>query len=642
MNKQTDLQNYKFKSDSFEFANKQGKIFDQKLSTKAVSFAQDSFRRFCKNKSSVAGAIVLGILILLALFVPWFSPHSVDGVSAAEAFLRPKLFPAGTGFWDGTKKYTKKTNIDGSISGILYDFKNETPAGFLASATRDLKVDSEPTLVDIASPYGSGGYVMFENQNAANGDNVTLISDGLKIKTADSYSVTIKFLNKEGVFDGRKQGEYRIYLLCGNETYVLKDWSTDYSQCTLSLTQPLLDAGVETINAKLVFELKPNPENTEKDKDKYSYLLLESVVFGCSDSSVDLSKKGFEDATKMVLLAKDDQGNFPEGYWSCTGRKGVYAAKVYYCTFVYDTYEAAYGKKEIDYSATEFNKLVAVGLCSYDESIGPSSFKVLSDACPIVEVVSQKINSRTGKLLEVKTVAYKYYSLGYTKMPKFVLGTDASGLDLFTKMFTGLRTSLILGVCTAAFCFLFGLVWGAISGYFGGIVDLSMERFCEILSGVPWIVVMTLCILHLGNNFFTFFLALCMTGWMGTAARTRTQFYRFKNGEYVLASRTLGSSDIRLIFRHILPNALGTIVTASVLMIVSTIYSESTLAYLNLGLQGIQAFGVMLAENQQYIQSNSYLIVCPSVVMALMMISFNLFGNGLRDAINPVLRGAED
>lgn len=153
---------------------------------------------------------------------------------------------------------------------------------------------------------------------------------------------------------------------------------------------------------------------------------------------------------------------------------------------------------------------------------------------------------------------------------------------------------------------------------------------------------MTLCILHLGNNFFTFFLALCMTGWMGTAARTRTQFYRFKNGEYVLASRTLGSSDIRLIFRHILPNALGTIVTASVLMIVSTIYSESTLAYLNLGLQGIQAFGVMLAENQQYIQSNSYLIVCPSVVMALMMISFNLFGNGLRDAINPVLRGAED
>ena len=153
---------------------------------------------------------------------------------------------------------------------------------------------------------------------------------------------------------------------------------------------------------------------------------------------------------------------------------------------------------------------------------------------------------------------------------------------------------------------------------------------------------MTLCILHFGNNFFTFFLALCLTGWMGTAARTRTQFYRFKGSEYVLASRTLGSSDMRLIFKHILPNSLGTIVTSSVLMIVSTIYSESTLSYLNLGLQGVQAFGVMLSGNQQYIQSHSYLIVFPSIVMALLMISFNLFGNGLRDALNPVLRGAED
>ena len=171
-------------------------------------------------------------------------------------------------------------------------------------------------------------------------------------------------------------------------------------------------------------------------------------------------------------------------------------------------------------------------------------------------------------------------------------------------------------------------------------MDLAMERFCDILGGVPWIVVMTLCILHLGNNFTTFFLALSMTGWMGTAARTRTQFYRFKHMEYVLASRTLGSKDLRLIFKHILPNSLGTIVTSSVLMIPSVIFSESTLAYLNLGLQGVSSFGVMLSSNQQYIQSNSYLIVVPSVVMALLMISFNLFGNGLRDAINPTLKGS--
>ena len=168
-----------------------------------------------------------------------------------------------------------------------------------------------------------------------------------------------------------------------------------------------------------------------------------------------------------------------------------------------------------------------------------------------------------------------------------------------------------------------------------------MERFCDILSGVPWIVVMTLCILHLGNNFMTFFLALCMTGWMGTAARTRTQFYRFKGREYVLASRTLGASDARLIAKHILPNSLGTIVTSSVLMVPSVIFSEANLAYLRLGLQGVDSFGVLLSENQAYIGIYPNLIVFPSVIMALIMISFNLFGNGLRDALNPSLKGSD-
>ena len=168
-----------------------------------------------------------------------------------------------------------------------------------------------------------------------------------------------------------------------------------------------------------------------------------------------------------------------------------------------------------------------------------------------------------------------------------------------------------------------------------------MERFCEILGGVPWIVIMTLSILHLGNNFGTFLMALCLTGWIGVASRTRSQFYRFKGREYVLASRTLGSSDIRLIFKHILPNSMGTIITSSILMIPSTIYSEATLAYLNLGLQGQQAFGVMMSRNQQYLSTYPNLVIFPAVIMALMMISFNLFGNGLRDAFNPSLKGSE-
>lgn len=632
MSKNIDLSNYKINQDSFKFVNSDKKLSDTQLKTKPVSFAKDSFRRFCKNKSSIVGAIVLGIIILMAIFVPVFSPYKTDRVSASEAFLEPKLFEAGTGFWDGTKAYHDRT--------IVYDFEEGTPAGFYKPAVLNLTVDTEPTYINYLSNYGQAGYVRFENDTQAGTDSAknALLSNyySFLVKDSGNYKVTVSLLNEEGVLDC-KLGEYRVYFSNGNTEILLQDWSQNYGDFTFDLSRALKDRGISELEGNLYFELKP-VENVN------SYILIKNCIISCDDAAENetLAEISFSDATKMVKRAKDSGGTFPAGYWTCIGIKGVYASEIYYCTFDYDTYEKAYGERETTYNISELNKMKSKNLCSFDESDIKGTFKKLSDECEIEEVLDVSTNQLTGKVKSVTALVPYYYKLGYTKMPKFILGTDYNGIDLFTRMFTGLRTSLVLGVCTAAFCFLFGLIWGSISGYFGGIVDLAMERFCDILGGVPWLVVMTLAILHFGNNFFTFFLALCLTGWMGTAARTRTQFYRFKGGEYVLASRTLGSSDIRLIFKHILPNSLGTIVTSSVLMITSTIYSEATLAYLNLGLQGVEAFGVLLSNNQQYIQAYSYLVVFPAIIMALLMISFNLFGNGLRDALNPQLRGSED
>ena len=212
---------------------------------------------------------------------------------------------------------------------------------------------------------------------------------------------------------------------------------------------------------------------------------------------------------------------------------------------------------------------------------------------------------------------------------------------MLKRVFTGLLTSLGLGILIFAICFSFGLVYGAICGYFGGNIDIALQRFCDLLSGVPWIVIMTICILNLGSNFGTFILAMCMTGWIGTSSLTRTQFYRFRDREYTLASRTLGASNFRLIFKHILPNAIGTIITSAVLMIPSVIFTEATISYLGLGFQDMQSLGVILSDNQTYLNTYAYLILFPSVIMALIMISFNLFGNGLRDAFNPSLKGSD-
>ena len=625
--------NVQFRDDDFQLIQADKRIMDTKLDSKPTTFFRDAIRRFCKNKSSVAAAIILAILIALAILVPILSPHNITTVSTSEGFLAPKLFEAGTGFWDGTRSKTR----------IVYDTVNEVPAlsdryspASIKQSLISLTVDAAPSYIDAASPYGHGGVIVFATDAAVDGKDAFLQSKSTSFTRTGGYQLDVVFSDEEGVADSRL-GEYAVYLRYGEgeeERIMIRDFSRDYSPISFDISAALEERGLGNVKGQIVFDLRGTG-------DSFRYILLESVVLSAgekADNLEELAEISFDDATVMV----NNSDSASLGYWSCSGRKGIHNSELYYCDYVIDTYMLVYGNADlITYSATELKDWIDKGWCQYDHKVGPESFVKLSDECPLDEVDSQTVLSVTKKLSSITGRSWNYRKLGYDKMPKFILGTDVSGFDLFKRAFAGLRTSLILGVCTAAFCFSFGLIWGSVSGYFGGNVDLFMERFCDILGGVPWIVVMTLCILHLGNNFFTFFLALCLTGWMSTAARTRTQFYRFKGREYVLASRTLGSSDMRLIMKHILPNSMGTIITSSVLMIPSTIFSEATLAYLNLGLQGKQSFGVMMSSNQQYLAIYPNLVIFPAIVMALMMISFNLFGNGLRDAFNPSLKGSE-
>lgn len=619
-----------FQEDDFVLIQKDKRVTDTKLETKPTTFLKDALKRFCKNKASVAGSIILGILILLTIFVPWLSDANITTVRSGEAFLAPKLFASGTGFWDGTRRYKH----------VVYDKDNQIPAlseknsiEAIRAALVRITVDPEPTAIDAATPYGEGGQVVLATDAALEDKNARMLSKATLFEAEKGYRLDVVFGDEEGVSDSRL-GEYAVYLKDGERQIMLRDFSRDYSPLSADISGALSEAGLDALRGQIVFEVRSSLAGLE-------YILLESVVLSAdasAENGEELEQISFTDATDFINVS--DVNDL--AYWSCTGRKGLHNSLIYYCDYTMDTYALIFGDADlVTYSATEVNSWIQAGYCSYDHTVGPESFVKLTDDCPIDKVESQEIMGITKKLSSISARGYAYRQMGYDEMPRFLFGTDASGFDLFKRAFAGLRTSLLLGLFTAAFCFAFGLLWGCVSGYFGGNVDIWMERFCEILGGVPWIVVMTICILHLGNNFFTFVLALCMTGWIATAARTRTQFYRFKGREYVLASRTLGASDARLIFKHILPNSLGTIVTSSVLMIPSGIFSEATLAYLNLGLQGRQSFGVMMSNNQPYLGVYPNLVIFPAAVMALMMISFNLFGNGLRDALNPVLKGSE-
>ena len=255
---------------------------------------------------------------------------------------------------------------------------------------------------------------------------------------------------------------------------------------------------------------------------------------------------------------------------------------------------------------------------------------------------------------KVRVDYYDYFTYRYGFEPNYILGSNNLGQDILLRLAKGTRFSLLLGVGVSLINFLIGLVWGAVSGYYGGRADLIMERVTDIIANVPTIVIMSIASIQLTNNpslptataiILSFLIAFVYNGWVGVASTTRMQFYRFKGQEYVLASRTLGAKDRRLIFRHILPNAAGTLVTASVLMIPGIIFAESSLSYLGIvdfASSGIDTIGTLLKEGQSVIKSSPHVLIAPVILIAVLMICFNLFGNGLRDAFNTTLRGSED
>ena len=251
-----------------------------------------------------------------------------------------------------------------------------------------------------------------------------------------------------------------------------------------------------------------------------------------------------------------------------------------------------------------------------------------------------------GYVVRVEKNAYFLSRYGFR--PAFLFGTNDKGQDIFTRLAHGARFSFLLAIGISAINLLIGAIYGAIEGYYGGAVDLVLERISDVLSGVPFMVVTTLFQLHLANKVGVvpaLLFAFVLTGWIGMASLVRMQFYRYKGQEYILSARTMGAGDRRIMFGHIFPNAIGTIITGSVLSIPGVIFSESSLTYLgiiNLESSTMTSVGSMLAGGKAYLATDPHIIFFPALFIALLEISFNLFGNGLRDAFNPSLRGSEE
>ena len=699
-------------ADDFTLTQIDETVHEQKFQTKPTTFLKDSLKRFSKNKSSVVAGYILGALLLMSFLVPVIDTNKIEP-HPEEIYLAPKLFDAGTGFWDGTEKYTEMAvdisempNAQTEEEKQLYWWPSKEI--FEQRSAISNKKFTGLKYKNTYSNYSHGkeGYIQFgyyydQTKDKAvdfssNRLKTLTLDNDLYLSVFDTYDVDKinareQYSEKFGKPENYELGESALYFnytdTNGDSQEVqLTDYKTvhnigsavaSYAEPKVNIADKIVtETGIDTFkDAYFSVRMLGNGQghNTCSLIGGIAFESTSDTIYETrkvsGDKEVQVTVKevfdeiSFTDATDSVIKVPDDKFE----YWSSTGVRRIYLSKGYYCSFTYDTYEAAYGVRYVkNFSIFKLLEYEEKGWMSFEDANGfPTlyqgsnnsfvidtvnfSCKILNaKKCPITEPLTlddfhyDTPNSAGKANNAVAGAMVSYYKyLEYDTMPRFLMGTDKNGYDMFKYVFEGLRTSLLLGVLTFVVCFLFGLLWGSICGYFGGTVDLVMERITDILSGIPWIVLMTLIIIHWGSNFATFAIALCMTGWIGTAARTRTQFYRFRGREYVLASRTLGASDARLIAKHILPNALGTIITGAVLMIPSVIFSEATISYLGLGLKNISSLGVILSNNQSELLTSPYLLIFPSVVIALIMISFNLFGNGLRDAINPSLKGED-
>ncbi len=252
---------------------------------------------------------------------------------------------------------------------------------------------------------------------------------------------------------------------------------------------------------------------------------------------------------------------------------------------------------------------------------------------------SERMHTSTGSIVQNKYISEDpNITTGLEKI-YYWFGTDVLGRDIFTRTWTGTRISLYIALVAVVVDMCFGMIYGLVSGYFGGRVDMVLQRFSEILNGIPTLVIVTLLILVFKPGLVTITLALAITGWIGMSRIARAQVLKLKEQEYILASKTLGAKNLFIIFREILPNIFGQLIIMSMFSIPNAIFTEAFLAFIGLGVpQPLASLGSLISDAFKSFTTHPYMIIFPVIVLAVIMLSFNMMADGLRDAFDPKMK----
>jgi len=219
---------------------------------------------------------------------------------------------------------------------------------------------------------------------------------------------------------------------------------------------------------------------------------------------------------------------------------------------------------------------------------------------------------------------------------QFWFGTDELGRDIFTRAWMGARISLTIGITAAIIDVIIGMIFGAISALMGKVADEIMMRICDILATIPYLLTVILLMVFMGNGMLTILIALILTGWINMARIVRAQILSLKKMPFIDAARVMGASKARIIFIHLLPNCLGSIITTMTISIPLAIFTEAFLSFLGLGIQApISSWGVMVNDGLYALRYYPWRLFFPSLMISLTMLALHLVSDGITDAFDP-------
>ncbi len=221
---------------------------------------------------------------------------------------------------------------------------------------------------------------------------------------------------------------------------------------------------------------------------------------------------------------------------------------------------------------------------------------------------------------------------------RYLLGTDALGRDVAAGVVAGARTSLLIGLSAALSAVLLGSVIGALAGYYRGVVDLVLMRLTEFFQTIPAFLLAMLLVVILSPSILSVIIAIAAVSWPGIARLVRGEFVALGGREFVLASIGLGASGPRIIFRHLLPNCVSSIIAVGSLLVASAILLETGLAFLGLGDPNVMSWGLLISAGRVTLRSAWWVCTFPGIAILLTVLSINLIGDGLNEALNPRLR----